>query len=105
MNAIFRNSSATLAISLALIAMPAFAQEQAGTETTDDDFHRTGEIVVTAPYFERLDLLAGTSALSGRRSRTASAWPNWRNPAVIARGFSDQFFARCVTPRIARFPR
>ena len=28
-------------------------------------FHRTGEIVVTAPYFERLDLLAGTSALSG----------------------------------------
>ncbi|MFZ1478941.1 MAG: TonB-dependent receptor [Sphingorhabdus sp.] len=65
MNAIFRNSSATLAISLALIAMPAFAQEQAGTETTDDDFHRTGEIVVTAPYFERLDLLAGTSALSG----------------------------------------
>jgi iron complex outermembrane receptor protein len=32
---------------------------------SEDDFHRTGEIVVTAPYFERLDFLAGTSSLSG----------------------------------------
>ncbi len=58
-----------LCLSLLLCADPAFAQnsasEQNQTETTDDDFHKTGQIVVTAPYFERLDLLAGTSSLSG----------------------------------------
>lgn len=52
-------------LSSMIIAAPAFAQEQTDDAVQDDDFHRTGEIVVTAPYFERLDLLAGTSALSG----------------------------------------
>ncbi len=43
-------------------ASPAFAQPAA---PQDDDFHTDKEIVVTAPYIERLDILAGTSALSG----------------------------------------
>ncbi|WP_397577402.1 TonB-dependent receptor, partial [Sphingorhabdus sp.] len=30
-----------------------------------DDFHNAEEIVVTAPYVERLDILSGTSAVSG----------------------------------------
>ena len=52
-------------LSTMLIAAPAFAQEQAAKTTQDDDFHTDAGIVVTAPYFERLDLLAGTSSLSG----------------------------------------
>jgi iron complex outermembrane recepter protein len=43
-------------------ATPSFAQE---TAIQDDDFHTDKEIVVTAPYLERLDILAGTSAVSG----------------------------------------
>ncbi|HMT40740.1 TonB-dependent receptor [Sphingorhabdus sp.] len=65
MKTLLRQSAATTILSLALITSPTFAQEQSDADTNDDDFHRTGEIVVTAPYFERLDLLAGTSALSG----------------------------------------
>lgn len=70
MKAFFRNSAATSILTLAMIATPVLAQEQpaqeqSGADSSDDDFHRSGEIVVTAPYFERLDLLAGTSALSG----------------------------------------
>lgn len=66
----FRNSAAPTILALCTIATPALAQEapvqeQSGQEMGDDDFHRSGEIVVTAPYFEQLDLLAGTSALSG----------------------------------------
>lgn len=59
-------ASTALLSSLTLVS-PALAQDAAQDSETaqDDDFHRTGEIVVTAPYFERLDLLAGTSALSG----------------------------------------
>lgn len=58
------------AVALSAMQAPARAQESktdaAAKETReDDDFHRTGEIVVTAPYFDRLDLLAGTSALAG----------------------------------------
>lgn len=56
-----------VALSIAL-ATPAFAQqsENSATQTTqDDDFHTDKEIVVTAPYIERLDILAGTSAVSG----------------------------------------
>jgi iron complex outermembrane recepter protein len=52
-------------LSTMLIAAPAFAQEQDVEATQDDDFHQDEGIVVTAPYFERLDLLAGTSSLSG----------------------------------------
>lgn len=63
MKTLFRTSAATSILALSLISSPAFAQQQAEQDVADDDFHRTGEIVVTAPYFERLDLLAGTSAL------------------------------------------
>ncbi len=57
--------TALTAIALAAMTSSAFAQDTAENDESDDDFHRTGEIVVTAPYFERLDLLAGTTALSG----------------------------------------
>lgn len=56
-------SASLCALSLALVA-PANAQQGAAT-TGDDDFHTEKEIVVTAPYVERLDILSGTSALSG----------------------------------------
>jgi iron complex outermembrane receptor protein len=55
------------AISIAL-SVPAYAQQAgtaAGQTVQDDDFHTDKEIVVTAPYLERLDILAGTSAVSG----------------------------------------
>lgn len=56
------------AISIAL-SVPAYAQQTAaaanGQAAQDDDFHTDKEIVVTAPYVERLDILSGTSALSG----------------------------------------
>lgn len=69
MKAILRNGAAALAFSCALSSVAVHAQEQGSSgpnsEASDDDFHRTDEIVVTAPYFQRLDFLAGTSALSG----------------------------------------
>ena len=56
------------ALSLAS-ATPLLAQEKsepkAATPPQSDDFHVDKEIVVTAPYVERLDILSGTSALSG----------------------------------------
>jgi len=60
--------SSSLAVAAALISAPASAQNSRGTNTEraqNDDFHATAEIVVTAPYVERLDILAGTSAVSG----------------------------------------
>ncbi|SIO11473.1 iron complex outermembrane recepter protein [Parasphingorhabdus marina DSM 22363] len=42
-------------------ALAQSAQEEAG----GDDFHNREAIVVTAPYLDQLDILAGTSALSG----------------------------------------
>jgi iron complex outermembrane recepter protein len=57
-----------VAISIAL-SSPVHAQnaqdESVSREAQDDDFHTDKEIVVTAPYLERLDILAGTSAVSG----------------------------------------
>ena len=57
-----------IAISVSLAA-PAYAQQASDGANSkspqDDDFHTDKEIVVTAPYFERLDILSGTSALSG----------------------------------------
>lgn len=54
---------------LALPATPAFAQQDTGAEQRtrglSDDFHDDDMIIVTAPYVDQLDLLAGTSALSG----------------------------------------
>ena len=57
------------ALSVALSA-PAYAQQTGSTGASTaapqtDDFHGTEEIVVTAPYVERLDILSGTSAVSG----------------------------------------
>jgi iron complex outermembrane recepter protein len=56
------------ALSLALAA-PAYAQQSNSasteTKTQNDDFHGTEDIFVTAPYVERLDILSGTSAISG----------------------------------------
>ena len=57
------------ALSVALSA-PAYAQQTGSTGASTaalqtDDFHGTEEIVVTAPYVERLDILSGTSAVTG----------------------------------------
>ena len=61
-------SASVSALSLALAA-PAYAQQgnSASTEASiqSDDFHGSDDIVVTAPYVERLDILSGTSAISG----------------------------------------
>ena len=63
-------SASLTALSLAA-TFPAFAQERAepatATPPQSDDFHTDKEIIVTAPYVERLDILAGTSALSGEQ--------------------------------------
>jgi len=61
-------SASVSVLSLALAA-PAYAQ-QSNSASTDariqaDDFHRSDDIVVTAPFVERLDILSGTSAISG----------------------------------------
>lgn len=57
-----------IALSIA-ISSPVHAQQAEENSTSrnaaDDDFHTDKEIVVTAPYVERLDILSGTSALSG----------------------------------------
>jgi iron complex outermembrane recepter protein len=58
-------------VALAALTTPVHAQEtstepqQGHSDDADADFHQHDEIVVTAPYLERLELLAGTSALSG----------------------------------------
>tara|TARA_R110002124_G_scaffold74427_1_gene199884 strand:+ start:561 stop:2702 length:2142 start_codon:yes stop_codon:yes gene_type:complete len=55
---------------LALPATPALAQQdkipsERAERGLEDDFHNDDMIVVTAPYVEHLDILAGTSVLSG----------------------------------------
>jgi len=61
-------SASISALSLAL-ATPTYAQQSNAVSTegnrVSDDFHGTDDIVVTAPYVERLDILSGTSAISG----------------------------------------
>ena len=61
-------SASISALSLAL-ATPAYAQQSNTVSTkgngVSDDFHGNDDIVVTAPYVERLDILSGTSAISG----------------------------------------
>lgn len=64
------SSLSRLLASTALLALPlspALAQtsESVQEETSGDDFHNDGAIVVTAPYLDRLDILAGTSVLTG----------------------------------------
>ena len=68
-------TAALLTISASLSALslpsaaPAYAQQSdsASTEASiqSDDFHGSDDIVVTAPFVERLDILSGTSAISG----------------------------------------
>lgn len=48
---------------IASLSAPAMAQQTSTTRSTGDDFH--GPIVVTAAGLERLDLLAGTSVVTG----------------------------------------
>ncbi|HEY9091078.1 TonB-dependent receptor [Parasphingorhabdus sp.] len=56
-----------------LAQQPVLTQESADQDTSDtpqlrgtyDDFHKDDAIVVTAPYVKKLDILAGTSVLSG----------------------------------------
>ena len=61
-------SASISALSLAL-ATPTYAQQSNAVSTkgngVSDDFHVNDDIVVTAPYVERLDILSGTSAISG----------------------------------------
>lgn len=60
--------SSSLTAIACLMSAPAYAQTNttsAQDSAQNDDFHSTEEIVVTAPYVERLDILAGTSAVSG----------------------------------------
>ncbi len=58
-------TTATISIAISILS-PAMAQDnQANSERKEaDDFHNE-EIVVTAPYGKRLDILAGTSAITG----------------------------------------
>jgi iron complex outermembrane receptor protein len=66
----FRVISVSLAAMSIALSVPAFAQQAGGSGASEtapqtDDFHGTEEIVVTAPYVERLDILSGTSAVTG----------------------------------------
>jgi iron complex outermembrane recepter protein len=57
------------ALSLGAPLTPVYAQNSSSEEpeaaSQDDDFHANDEIIVTAPYGKRLDILAGTSAIAG----------------------------------------
>lgn len=57
---------ALLVASAAIVTAPAYAQD-ASERRSGDDFHgdASAEIVVTASFIDELDLLAGTSTLSG----------------------------------------
>ncbi len=64
---ILKNVSLIALISSSL-ALPAYAQtnDESDRRGRDgDDFHIDAPIVVTAPYVENLDILAGTTAISG----------------------------------------
>lgn len=55
-----------LAAGVAIVSVPAYAQDSS-EQPSGDDFHgdASAEIVVTASFVDELDLLAGTSTLSG----------------------------------------
>jgi iron complex outermembrane receptor protein len=67
MKSVKLRAGTALVLTLLLFSAPAFAQQSDSETNTaqEDDFHSDEGIIVTAPYFERLDLLAGTSSLSG----------------------------------------
>ncbi|QLC24259.1 TonB-dependent receptor [Parasphingopyxis algicola] len=60
------SAKAVLAASVAFLSVPAIAQD-ASEQPSGDDFHgdASAQIVVTASFVDELDLLAGTSTLSG----------------------------------------
>jgi iron complex outermembrane recepter protein len=64
-------AASVIALSMSFAPTPLLAQTtddnsaQPQPQPQDDDFHSDQEIIVTAPYVQRLDLLSGTSALSG----------------------------------------
>ncbi len=67
-------SASTIAFSAGFMS-PLAAQQASDTRPSqvtvqEDDFHTDKEIVVTAPYVERLDILSGTSSLSGEKLAT-----------------------------------
>lgn len=75
----------TALLASSALAAPAWAEEQPapeaplpaseapqsqnglGEDVNDDDFHRNDGVIVTAPFLEDLNILAGTSVLSGDR--------------------------------------
>jgi iron complex outermembrane receptor protein len=85
-----------LVASTILVAAPALAQEAASAGQApagDDHIHsRSDEIIVTAPYIRDLDLLAGTSVLTGdnlvREMRPQLGDTLTRLPGVSATSFS-----------------
>ncbi|QLC21574.1 TonB-dependent receptor [Parasphingopyxis sp. CP4] len=66
-NAHTLSAKAVLAAGAAFLAVPAIAQDT-NEQSSGDDFHgdATAGIVVTARFVEELDLIAGTSTLSGQ---------------------------------------
>jgi iron complex outermembrane recepter protein len=60
---------ATTAFLISAYTAPVYAQQannaSPDASSKDDDFHTDAEIIVTAPYGKRLDILAGTSAIAG----------------------------------------
>lgn len=65
-NKAFARHKALLVASAAIVSAPALAQDSS-EQRSGDDFHgdASAEIVVTASFIDELDLLAGTSTLSG----------------------------------------
>ena len=61
--------SASFSVLSLALAAPVYAQqsEPASAEANiqSDDFHGSDDIIVTAPFVERLDILSGTSTISG----------------------------------------
>ncbi|WP_373486665.1 TonB-dependent receptor [Blastomonas sp.] len=81
----------------ALAPLPALAQQttapsQRPAADEDDDFHRSGGIVVTAPFVRDLSILAGTSEISGdqlsRETRSQIGDVLTKLPGVSATSFS-----------------
>ena len=88
--------TSSLSLATALLApLPALAQQAAQAEETaqeDDDFHKSGGIIVTAPFVRDLSILAGTSELSGdtlaREARAQIGDALTKLPGVSATSFS-----------------
>ncbi len=66
--------TSSLSLATALLApLPVLAQQTSQPDETastdDDDFHRNGGIIVTAPFVRDLSILAGTSKFRATRWR------------------------------------